>query len=109
MKTFVKMMLVVITITGSAFAQQGQGRVPFGTYVGSQYDTVNLANLSIQVNATLRAKPGLMSLSYEFGVDDFVGFPGRHFVQWAGSDVHNGYVGNAWHGSLPNFPSREWR
>ena len=39
------------------------------------------------------------------GESFFCRLPRRHFVQWAGSDVHNGYVGNAWHGSLPNFPS----
>lgn len=104
MKTFVKMMLVVITITGSAFAQQGQGRVPFGTYVGSQYDTVNLANLSIQVNATLRAKPGLMSLSYEFGVDDFVGFPGGTSSSGPGPMFIMGTSGTLGMGVYPTSP-----
>ena len=72
--------------------------------VGSQYDTVNLANLSIQVNATLRAKPGLMSLSYEFGVDDFVGFPGGTSSSGPGPMFIMGTSGTLGMGVYPTSP-----
>jgi RHS repeat-associated protein len=75
-RTIFGAILTVVLIIGSASAQTGQGQVPFGTATGGQYDTINLANLSIQVHAPLHSKAGLLPLSYGFSVDDFVGIAG---------------------------------
>jgi hypothetical protein len=74
-QTIFSAFLAVALSIGSAFAQggQGQGQVPFGTSTGSQYDTIDLANLSIQVHVPIRTKPGLLPFGYGLTIDDFVG------------------------------------
>ncbi|MGA9902307.1 MAG: hypothetical protein WBQ39_10245, partial [Terriglobales bacterium] len=53
-KIFSALLALALTL-GAASAQTGQGLVPFGTFSGGQYDTVNLANLSIQLHGPIRS------------------------------------------------------
>ena len=102
-KIFSALLALALTL-GAASAQTGQGLVPFGTFSGGQYDTVNLANLSIQLHGPIRSKPGLLPLSYGFSVDDFVGIPGGNSSNGPGPIFSMGASGVFGMGVFPASP-----
>jgi RHS repeat-associated protein len=68
--------VVSICLTTFVVAQTNsgptEGILPFETAAGGQYDIVNLANLSINIHATIQSKAGMsnLPLSYAFGANE---------------------------------------
>jgi YD repeat-containing protein len=60
-----------------------EGILPFETAAGGTYDSINLANLSINIHAPIRSKAGLMPFSYTFSANEptvaLTGSPGSQY------------------------------
>ncbi|HWY53095.1 MAG TPA: RHS repeat-associated core domain-containing protein [Terriglobales bacterium] len=79
------LLLAVWSANDTISAQVTTGIPPFSSITGGQYDTINLANLTVLITIPVRSKAvGPIPMSFALsGNSDFVALPAQHRI-WAG-------------------------
>jgi len=86
--------LIIVLVTGHLSAQQPAiGLPPLGSFAGSSFDTVNLANLDVHFSIPIFSRPGRgIPFSYSLSYDSLIWVP----VPWGGNTAAWQPVDNNW-------------
>jgi hypothetical protein len=83
--SFKNLFLAVLLLTGVASAQVATGTLPFGSFGGGSFDTVNLGNLNVHFAIPVLHKAGRgMAFTYDLSYDSSVWTPATSsgVTQW---------------------------